>query len=76
MNDSLRPMRPKWHFEANHADYLLKDSEFFARREMEFKRQKCIMPKEVTVSLTALKVSYLVIMKIVKSKISHTIAES
>lgn len=74
-NEGMKPAKLKRHLITKHPEYASKPKDFFRRKSEEYTRQKTRMVNLATIPEKAHKASYLVALRIAKSKKPHTIGE-
>ncbi|XP_028672708.1 SCAN domain-containing protein 3-like [Erpetoichthys calabaricus] len=75
-NESLKPAKLKRHLVTKHNELKDNPVDFFKRRAEVYANQQKIISTATTVNEKALKASYIMAMRIAKSKKAHTVAES
>ena len=74
-NESMKPAKLKRHLTTTHPDLVDKPKEFFERKKELYIQQKGRMVACATVNEKALRASYMVALRIARSKKPHTIGE-
>lgn len=75
-NESLKPAKLKRHLVTKHNELKDKPVDFFKRQAEVYANQQKVISAATTVNEKALKASYIMAMRIAKSKKAHTDAES
>ena len=75
-NESMKPSHLKRHLLLKHKAASEKPREYFERKRAELQKQKSVVKKAATIMPNMLKASYLVSLRIAKSKKPHTIGET
>lgn len=75
-NESLKPAKLKRHLITKHNELKDKPVNFFQRQAEAYGNQQKIINSAITVNEKALKASYIMAMRITKSKKEHSVAES
>jgi len=74
-NESMKPAKLKRHLTTMHADVADKPKEYFERQKELYLKQKGKITAFATVNEKALRASYLVALRIARTRKPHTIAE-
>ena len=75
-NDAMKPTKMKRYLMSEHPEFANKPQPFFERKSKEYFRQKKVLQKSLLPNEKLLKASYLVTLRVVQTKSSHTIAEN
>lgn len=75
-NESMKPAKLKRHLATKHNELKDKPVDFFKRRAEVYANQQKMITTATTVNEKALKASYVMALRISKSKKAHTVAES
>ncbi|XP_063766104.1 protein FAM200A-like [Eleginops maclovinus] len=74
-NEAMKPSKLTRHMETHHVHLKAKPVEYMQQMLRDFKGQQATMRKSAKINENALKASYLVALRVAKSKKPHTIAE-
>ena len=74
-NQSMKPSFLIRHFKAKHPEHKEKNEDFFKRKADELKTQTTTMSQTFKITEKAMKTSYLISLRIARTRSPHTIAE-